>query len=91
MRQHLETGQKILYENHREDPSTNQKPQQRLLGPFTITKRVTNTTYRMEDDNDPTITKTVNRNHLLEYYPKEQALPHMLEEYVPMDRRHDDF
>ena len=33
----------------------------------------------------------MHRNHLVEYYPKEETLPPMIEEYVPMDRRHDDF
>ena len=45
----------------------------------------------MQDDKDPTIIKTVHRNHLVEYYPKEETLPPMNEEYVPLDRRHDDF
>ena len=89
--QHLEIGQKVLYENHRQDLSKSQKPQQRRLGPFTVTKRVTKTTYQIQDDKDPTILKTVHRNHLVEYYPKEETLPPMIEKYVPMDRRHDDF
>ena len=89
--QHLEIGQKVLYENHRQDLSKSQKLQQRRLGPFTVTKRVTNTTYQIQDDKDPTILKTVHRNHLVEYYPKEETLPPMIEEYVPMDRHHDDF
>ena len=33
----------------------------------------------------------MHRKHLVEYYPKEETLPPMIEEYVPMDRRHDDF
>ena len=33
----------------------------------------------------------MHRNHLVEYYPKEEILPPMIEEYAPMDRRHDDF
>ena len=33
----------------------------------------------------------MHRNHLVEYYTKEETLPPMIEEYVPMDRRHDDF
>ena len=89
--QHLETGQKVLYENHRQDLSKSQKLQQRRLGPFTVTKRITNTTFQIQDDKDPTISKTVHRNHLVEYYPKEETLPPMIEEYVPMDRRPDDF
>ena len=89
--QHLEIGQKVLYENHRQDLSKSQKLQQRRLGPFTVTKRITYTTYQIQDDKDPTILKTVQRNHLVEYYPKEETLPPMIEEYVPMDRRHADF
>ena len=89
--QHLEIGQKVVYENHRQDLSKSQKLQQRRLGPLTVTKRITNTTYQIHDDKDPMIPKTVNRNHLVEYYPKEETLPPMIEEYVPMDRLQDDF
>ena len=70
--QHLEIEQKVLYENHRKDLSKSHKLQQRRLGPFTVTKRVTNTTHQIQDDKDPTILKTVNRYHLVEYYPKEK-------------------
>ena len=91
MGQHLEIGQKVLFENHRQDLSKSKKLQQRRLGPFTVTKRVTNTTYQIQDDKDPAILKTVHRDHLVEYYPKEETLPPMIEEYVPMDRRPDDF
>ena len=31
------------------------------------------------------------RNHLVEYYPKEETLPPLIEEHVPMDRRPVDF
>ena len=90
MGQHLEIGQNVFYENHRQNLSKSQKLQQRRLRPFTVTKRVTNTTYQFQDDKDPTIFKTVHRNHLVEYYPKEETLPLMIEEYVPMDRPPDD-
>ena len=73
--QHLDVGQKVLYENHRQDLSNSQKLQHRRLGPFTVTKRVTNTTYKIQDDKDPTIFKTVHRIHLVEYYHKEETLP----------------
>ena len=33
----------------------------------------------------------LHRNQLLEYYPKEETLPPMIEEYVPTDRPPDDF
>ena len=72
LEQHLEIGQKVL--------SKNQKLQQRQLGHFTVTKRVINTTYQIQDDKDPTILKTVYRNHLVEYYPKKRN-------FTPDDRR----
>ena len=88
---HLDIGQKVLYENHRQDLSKSQKLQQRRLGPVTVTKRITNTTYQIQDDQDHTILKTVHRNHLVEYYPKEESLPPMIEEYVPSDTHRDNF
>ena len=88
---HLEIGQKVLYENHKQDFTRSQKLQQRRLGPFTVTKRITYTTYQIHDDKDPTVFKTVHRNHLVEYYPKEGSLPAMIEEYVPPDYRNDNF
>ena len=91
MGQHLEIRQKVLYENHCQDLSENRTFQQRRLGHFTVTKRVLNTTSQIQDDEDPTVFKTVNRNHPVEYYPKEETLPPMIEEYVTMDRRPDDF
>ena len=91
MGHHLDFGQKVLYENHRQDLSKCQKLQQRRLGPFTVTKGVTSTTYQIEDEKDPLIIKTVHRSHLVEYYPKEDSLPAMIDEYVPHDRRHDVF
>ena len=52
---------------------------------------MTNTTYQIQDDKDPSITKTVHRKHLVEYYPKEESLTAMIDEYVPHDQRDDDF
>ena len=89
--QPLEIGQKVLYENQRQDLSKSQKLQQKRLGSFTVTKRVTNTTYQIQDDKDSTLLKTVNRNHIVEYYPKEETQPPMIEEYVPLKRHNDDF
>ena len=61
------------------------------MGPFTVTKRVTSTTYQIQDDKDPSLVKTVHRKHLVEYHPKEESLPVMIEKYVPPDQRHDDY
>ena len=51
---HLDIGQKVLYENHRQYLSKSQKLQQRRLGPFSVTKRITNTSCQNQDDKDPT-------------------------------------
>ena len=88
---HLEIGQNVLYENHKQDLTRSQKIQQRRLGPFTVIKRITNTTYQIQDDKDPTIIKTVHTNDLVEYYPKEGSLPARIEEYVPSDRQNENF
>ena len=88
---HLDVGQRVLYEKHRQDLSKNQKLQQRRLGPFTVTKRVTSATYKIQDNKDTSITRTAHRNHLVEYYPEEESLPALIEEYVPPGQRHDDF
>ena len=37
------------------------------------------------------MTKTVHRNHLVEYYPKEESFPAMIEKYVQHDQRYGDF
>ena len=91
MGQTLEIGQKAHYENHRQVFSKSQKFQQKQLGPFTVAKRVTNTIYQIQNDQEPSILKTLHRNHLVEYYPKEGTLPPVIEEYVRMDRRLDNF
>ena len=73
--QHLDKGQKILYENHRQDLSKSPNFHKRRLKPFTVTKLLTNRTYQIQDDRDPTILKTVHRNHLVEYCLKKETLP----------------
>ena len=88
---HLNIGQKVLLENHRKDLSKSQKLQQLRLGPFTVTKRITNTTYQIKEDQNPENIRTVHRNHLIEYFPKEETLPPLIEEYTAPHRGDTDF
>ena len=88
---HLDIGLKVLYENQRQDLSKSQQLQQRRLAAFTVTKRITNTFYEIEEDKDPIKHKTFHRNHLIEYYPKEESSPPMIEKYVSSDTHHDEF
>ena len=83
-------GQKFFLRKPAAKPIINQKLQQRPLGAFTVIKRVTSTTCQIQNDKDPSITKTVHRNHLVEYYSKEGSLPAMIEEHVPDYQRNDD-
>ena len=52
---------------------------------------MTNTTYCIKDDKDPSITKNVHCNHLVRYYPKEQTLPPMVAEFAAVDQRQNVF
>ena len=88
---HLEIGQKVPYENHKRDLTRSRKLQQGRLEPFTVTKPITKITYQNTDDKDPTVIKTVQRNHLVEDYPKEGSLLAMIEEYVPSNHQNDNF
>ena len=63
---HLEIGQKVLYENHKQDLTRRQTLQQQRFGPFTVTTRIMKTTYQIQDDKDPAVIKTVHRNQLVE-------------------------
>ena len=53
MEHHLEVGQKVLYENHKQDLTRSQKLHQRRLGTLTIVMRITNTTYQIQADKKP--------------------------------------
>ena len=88
---YLEVGQKLLNGNHKQYLTRKQKLRQRNLGPFAITKRITNTTYQIQEYKVPATTKTVPRNHLVENYPKERSLPAMIEKYLTPDLQKDNF
>ena len=86
MGQHLDVGQKPFDENHRQkDKSfiidTLHHSLSLIVSRIQATKNKKATILRLQ---------TVHRNHLFEYYPKEKTLPPMVEENVPMGRRHDD-
>ena len=82
----LAVGQKVLLENHKPDLSKSQKLKQLRVGPFTVTKQITNTTYEIKEDENPENVKVTHRNHLLEYFPKEETLPPLLTNYAPVEQ-----
>ena len=82
----LEVVQKVLLENHKPDLFKSQKLKQIQVGPFTVTKQITNTTYEIKEDENPENVKVTHQNHLLEYFPKEETLPPLLTNYAPIEQ-----
>ena len=78
----ISTGQKVFLENHAQDLTRSQKMKQLRVGPFTVTKQITNTTYEIREDANPDNLKTTHRNHLIEYFPKEERLPPLITNYA---------
>ena len=55
------------------------------MGPFTVTKPITNVNYEITLDKDNSVKKVVHRNHLIEYFSKEETLPELISNYCPLD------
>ena len=85
----ISTGQKVFLENHAQDLMRSQKLKQLRVGPFTVTKQVTNTTYEIRVDANPDNVKTTHRNHLIEYFPTEERLPPLITNYAVISRDSD--
>ena len=71
--------------------SRSQKLKQLRVGPFTVSKQVTNTTYEIQEDAYPDNIKVTHRNHLIEYFPKEERLPSLFTNYAPPIAKDSDF
>ena len=78
----ISTGQKVFSENHAQDITKSHKLKRLRAGPFTVTKQITNTTYEIREDANPDNVKTTHRNHLIEYFPKEERLPPLITNYA---------
>ena len=72
----IKIGLKVLLENHAKGLLKSKKRSE----PYTVTKQITNTTCEIVHD----ITeqkKVVHRNHLVEYFPKEQEIDKLVQDY----------
>ena len=85
----ISTGQKVFLENHAQDLTKSQKLKQLRVGPCTVTKQITNTTYEIREDAKPDNVKTTHRNQLIEYLPKEERLPPPTTNYAVISRDSD--
>ena len=85
----ISAGQKVFSENHAQDLTKSQKLKQLRIGPFTVTKQITNTTYEIPEDANPDNVKTTHGNHLIEFFPKEERLPPLITNYAVISRDSD--
>ena len=77
----LRVGQKVLLENHNVPFGKSQKLCELRSGPYIVTKVITKVNYEIALDADPTRTQVVHRNHLVEYFPRDNELPNLLSNY----------
>ena len=85
----INIGQKVFLENHTADLSRSQNLKQLRVGPFTVTKQITNTTYEIREDANPDNVKVTHRNHLIEYFPKDERLSPLITNYAPITKDSD--
>ena len=61
-----------------------EKLQELRSGPITVQRMLTNTTYELQHDKTNE-KKTVHRNHIVPYYPQEETIQELVENYVVPD------
>ena len=82
----ISTGQKVFLENHAQDLTKSEKLKQLRVGLFTVTKQITDTTYEIREEAKPDNVKTTDKNHLIEYFPKEERLAPLITNYAVISR-----
>ena len=87
----INIGQKVFLENQTADLNRSQKLKQLRVGPFTVTKQIINTTYEIQEDANPDKIKVTHRNHLIEYFPKEERLSPLFTDYTCSITKDSDF
>ena len=75
-----------MSQNHAQDLTKSQKLKQLRVGPFTVTKQITTTTYEIREDAKPDNIRTTHRNHLIDYFPKEERLPPLITNHAVKSR-----
>ena len=77
----IRVGQKVLLENHQVPFGKSQKLCELRSGPYTVTKVITKVNYEVALDSDPTRIQVVHRNHLVEFFPRDNDLSTLLSNY----------
>ena len=68
-------------ENHNVPFGKSQKLCELRSGPYIVTKVITKVNYEIALDTDPTRTLVVHRNHLVEYFPRDNEIPNLVSNY----------
>ena len=68
-------GQKVLLEKHIVPFGKSQKLCKLRSGPYIVTRLITKVNYEIALDADPTRTQAVHRNHLVEFFPRDNESP----------------
>ena len=76
----IKIGRKVLLENRAKRLLKSKKLLELRSGPDTVTKQITNTTYEVVHETTEQ-KKVVHRNHLVEYFPKEQEIDKLVQDY----------
>ena len=77
----LRAGRKVLLETHQIPFRKSQKLCELQSGPYTKTKVITKMNYEVALDSDPTRIQDVHRNHLVEFFPRDNDLPTLSSNY----------
>ena len=78
MRKELQLGQKVPRENFNKEFKKSKKLCSFRSGPYTVGRKITNTTYEIELNENPGKSLHSHRNHLNEYFLKDATVPSMI-------------
>ena len=68
-------------ENHSFEDGKSKKLHELRSGPYEVTKKLTNVNYEIELVSNKTVKKVAHRNHLIEYFPIENAISELVVDY----------
>ena len=77
----LQVGQQLLLEKFTKELNESKKLPSLRSGPYTVHRKITNTTYEIELDENSGKTLHSHRNHLIEYFPKDASVPSVIKAY----------
>ena len=86
----LQVGQKVLRENFTKELNKSKKLSSLRSGPYTVLQKNTKTTYEIELNELPGKALHSHRNHLIEYFPKDETILSMIKAYNRPEELPDD-